>query len=276
MELRMETPPESTNPTGDPAHVAAMVAKAEAGTNVNGADPAGQELIAGKYTSEAELEKGILAALKKQHGDVNGLAAFYKTLESQLGKPEEVKPEVKPEENKPQKLEIKPQEQPQGIDIKALSDEFAKEGKLSDESYTALQAKGFTKETVDAFIAGQMALQEKTVQSLTADIGGMEGFNKLAQWASANLPAEEIQAFNKVMDSGDVAQSKLALAGLNFKYSQANGFAPNLVNGSAAPVGAGDVFSSLAQVKAAMGDPRYARDPAYQQAVIEKLGRSKL
>jgi hypothetical protein len=38
----------------------------------------------------------------------------------------------------------------------------------------------------------------------------------------------------------------------------------------------GDVFRSQAEVVAAMGDPRYDRDPAYRQDVFDKLDRSNV
>ena len=38
----------------------------------------------------------------------------------------------------------------------------------------------------------------------------------------------------------------------------------------------GDVFRSQPELVEAMSDPRYDRDPAYRQDVIEKLDRSDL
>ena len=37
-----------------------------------------------------------------------------------------------------------------------------------------------------------------------------------------------------------------------------------------------DVFESQAQVVEAMSDPKYDRDPAYRQAVMQKLERSNI
>ena len=42
------------------------------------------------------------------------------------------------------------------------------------------------------------------------------------------------------------------------------------------PKTSGDVFRSQPELVAAMNDPRYDRDPAYRQDVIEKLDRSDL
>jgi hypothetical protein len=37
-----------------------------------------------------------------------------------------------------------------------------------------------------------------------------------------------------------------------------------------------DTFANWAQVKQAMSDPRYEKDPAYRKGVEEKIGRSQL
>ena len=49
-----------------------------------------------------------------------------------------------------------------------------------------------------------------------------------------------------------------------------------MVTGKTAPNNSGDVFRSQQELVAAMNDPRYDRDPAYRQDVIEKLDRSNL
>ena len=48
-----------------------------------------------------------------------------------------------------------------------------------------------------------------------------------------------------------------------------------MLSGKAAQT-SGDVFRSQAEVVAAMGDPRYDRDPAYRNDIYEKLDRSDL
>ena len=41
-----------------------------------------------------------------------------------------------------------------------------------------------------------------------------------------------------------------------------------------APVQTKDAYKSQAELVAAMGDPRYDKDPAYRHGVLEKLERS--
>ena len=47
------------------------------------------------------------------------------------------------------------------------------------------------------------------------------------------------------------------------------------MQGKATPV-AEQGFESWAEVTAAMADPRYSKDPAYQEAVKQKLANSEL
>ena len=67
----------------------------------------------------------------------------------------------------------------------------------------------------------------------------------------------------------------LAVAGLKAQYDNANGVEGRMVTGKP-PTNSGDVFRSQQELVAAMNDPRYDRDPAYRQDIIEKLDRSNL
>ena len=63
------------------------------------------------------------------------------------------------------------------------------------------------------------------------------------------------------------------MSGLQSQFQNANGYEGRMLSGKA-PKTSGDVFRSQAEVVAAMSDPRYDKDPAYRQDLIEKLGRS--
>jgi len=85
----------------------------------------------------------------------------------------------------------------------------------------------------------------------------------------------EKTAYNTAVNSKDVETAKLAIAGLKAKFDGANGNEPNLVEGKATVSGQ-DGYKSWAEVTRAMGDERYANDPAYQAIVKEKLSKSEL
>ena len=89
------------------------------------------------------------------------------------------------------------------------------------------------------------------------------------------MEKSQVNAFDEVVNTGSIEAIKLAVAGLKAQYDNANGVEGRMVTGKA-PVNSGDIFRSQAELVAAMNDPRYDRDPAYRQDVVEKLDRSNL
>jgi hypothetical protein len=162
-----------------------------------------------------------------------------------------------------------------GLDFDALSEEFNSTGALSQESYASLEAKGFHRELVDAFIEGQKAIAVQFANEVTSTVGGAETYAEVTAWAAQNLTPAEIDAFNETVDSGNLAKAKLAVAALKAKYDAAVGSEPELLNG-ATNGDSGDVFRSTAELTAAMKDPRYKKDPAYRADVQAKLARSNI
>jgi hypothetical protein len=66
----------------------------------------------------------------------------------------------------------------------------------------------------------------------------------------------------------------LALAGLQARYTDANGYEGKMIQGKAAAPA--DTFKSQAEVVRAMSDPRYDKDPGYRDDIMQKLARSNL
>lgn len=181
-----------------------------------------------------------------------------------------------------------------GLKIDTFEQEFANGGKLTDESYAALEAKGFSREAVDGFIKGRVAHNEgvkadtETLDAATEIItqsqinqiydsaGGEDSYMQMMQWASQNLTQQQQDTFNGVMDSGDMGHIELAVAGMHAKYTASTGSEPNLVGGKGATDASGDVFKSTAEVVEAMKDPRYKSDPAYIASVEAKMARSNV
>lgn len=278
----MNTDPNAGPTPEQQAHDAAMAAKMEAGTGTK-PDEGQETLLAGKYKTEEDLQKGIIELLKKQHGN---LEDFYKGLESRIGeqKPDESKPEPteekKPDEKKSGnnqfKVEVKEAEtilEKAGLNLEDFNKEFAQNGELSEESYEKLTKAGFPKAMVDAYIEGQKAIAERVNQSIFSRVGGEDNYRKMLTWAKDNLSQEDIAAYNSVFDTNDIKAMELAVDGLYARFS--NHRPPNLVEGTT-KASAGDSFQSWSQVTAAMKDPRYGRDPVYTKDVETKLGRSKL
>lgn len=160
----------------------------------------------------------------------------------------------------------------QGAKLQGFSDEFFKTGKLSDNSYGELEQMGFPRALVDQFIAGQQAVIAREEQSVFESVGGQSAYEQMIQWAGSNLSAQEIEAYNKSIGSGDQAQMMFAVKGLQARYT-AQTREPSFISGGKASPG---VFRSVAEVVAAMSDPRYKTDAAYRSDVERKIAVSNV
>ena len=175
-------------------------------------------------------------------------------------------PEV--EANEP---EAQPTESPEER-LQKFSDEFFSSGKLSDDSYKQLETMGYPKAIVDQFIAGQQAVIAREEQAVFDSVGGRNGYEQMVQWAGNNLSQDEIEAYNKAVGSGDQAQMMFAVKGLQARYT-AQTREPNFISGAKA---APSTYRSVAEVVAAMSDPRYKTDAAYRSDVERKIAVSNV
>ena len=113
------------------------------------------------------------------------------------------------------------------------------------------------------------------VNQIKNSAGGEAAYSNIVNWAKSNVSQDQLDAFNNVVNSGNVPAIQLAVAGLKAEYDNANGVEGRMVTGKSAP-NTGDVFRSQQELVRAMSDPRYDSDPAYRQDVVEKLDRSNL
>ena len=116
-------------------------------------------------------------------------------------------------------------------------------------------------------------LTDAEMNTVYNSAGGEAEYNRLTNWASDNLAERKLDAFNSIVDKGDATAIQIAVAGLRAEYESQEGYEGRMLTGKAAR-SSGDVFRSQAELVAAMNDPRYDRDPAYQQDVYDKLERS--
>jgi hypothetical protein len=257
----------SYDPSSDP-EVIASIESDEAESLAIGEEMINQanQRLAGKYKNAQELEKAYIE-LEKKLGSKN----------EEVGEPEPQQEEDQSEEQK----DVSPQ-------IEAISraaDEYYEKGELSPETLAAFESMS-SKELVEAYFqyeqsAGERQSTPEPVQLSAADInriqnsvGGEAAYQQLVGWAAENFSQSEIQAFDNVVDSGNIDAINLALAGLKARYTDAVGYEGTMIQGkTAAPA---DTFKSQAEVVRAMNDPRYDRDPAYRNDIMEKLARSDL
>lgn len=263
----------SPNPAAPEGHDAAMIAKADNAAAAAAALASPKPPIDADKTTVAERPAHIPEKFwdaAKGEVRVEDLAKSYAELEALKGKP--AAPEAKTEEVDPAAAAAAATKA--GLDLSALETEYRTAGKLSDDNMAKLKAAGFSENDVADYIAGREARVAQFETSVMEAVpGGAEKYSEMMEWAKVNLTAPEIAAYNKAIDSGDVAQARLAAAGVGAKFTAAVGSEPNLVGGSA-KAGPGDVYESTAQVTADMKNPLYQTDPAYRAKVQAKLGRS--
>jgi hypothetical protein len=162
-----------------------------------------------------------------------------------------------------------------GIDFDTLQGEYNELGGLSEEAYGALAEKGFSKDLVDTWIKGQEAVNTEYQTAVFDVVGGEESYKEMISWAADSLSKQEIAAYDRAVDSGDIDMVKLAVSGLTQKYQSVEGSDPSLIGGQSTS-STGGTYESWAQVTSDMRDPRYESDPSYRQTVANKLARSNV
>ena len=241
------------------------------------------ETTTDKPVEEIKPTQSKPEGLPEKFNSVDELVKSYSELEKKLG--EQSQPTEK-SVDPVSKAELKGQPKSDldiatkavdsaGLNMDSLSEEYAKEGKLADASYTSLEKAGIPKDYVDRFIAGQQAIADQQSSSVKEMVGGTQAYDTMSEWAGQNLSETEKTAYNSAVNSKDLEAVKLAVVGLKARYSQATGNEPKLVEGKSSASGE-QGFPSWAQVTQAMSDPRYAKDPAYQAEVKNKLANSKI
>ena len=180
-----------------------------------------------------------------------------------------------------------------GLDGRSLNEQWHTTGALPEEAYAKLEGQGVSRAVVDQWLAGvsrteaaqgkeaelnereRQARDEAAAREVFSAVGGRDVYQRMAAWAHANLSPQEQDAYNDIMNSGNLSAINFAVAGLESRYRKALGADPRLVSGGA---GAEDlaVYRSSAEVTEAMRDPRYKTDPAYRRDVVARLLRSDI
>jgi hypothetical protein len=162
-----------------------------------------------------------------------------------------------------------------GLDWAALNTEYAKGGKLSEETYASLEKAGIPKAEVDTYIRGKQADADAYDAAVYGTAGGTEAYTALIEWAKTNLSEPEKVAFNEAVTSGNPAKASLAVEALTSRHAAKRGNPPNnLLSGKKSATGS-QPFKSQVEVTAAMRSPQYKNDPAYRAEVVERLRLSE-
>lgn len=164
-----------------------------------------------------------------------------------------------------------------GLNMEALSAEYATNGQLTEESIEALSKVGITEDMVNSYIKGQEAQANEVQKDLLEPIGGdLEAYQEMTQWAADNLSDQEISDFNTVLESGNTSAIKMAVQNLSTKYSSANGIEPGRQLSGKPNTSGASVYESTADLMKDMQNPEYAKNPSFRAKVEAKLGRSNI
>lgn len=255
------------DPAGDPEVVGAMEADQAESLAI------GEEMInqanarlAGKYKDAQELERAYIE-LEKKLGSRNQEQDSESESESQseeTSEPSDYSSQVEA--------------------ISKAAEEFNSKGELSAETLAEFE-KMSSKELIQAYFEYEQGLPaldapqaveltQQDINTIQNSVGGEAAYKQLVGWAADNFSQSEIEAFDNVVDSGNIAAINLALAGLKARYTDAVGYEGTMIQGKA--TSPADTFKSQAEVVRAMSDPKYDRDPAYRDEIMQKLSRSEL
>ena len=228
-----------------------------------------EQLLAGKYKNAEDLESAYLELQKKLGSNDDEEGEDYEGEEEGEGDYEEV-PDASP-----------------AISLieEASAEYYANDGELSPDTISKFSSMS-SQDLVNAYIEiqrnnpqaqqNQVAdISEASVNEIQNAAGGEQAYEQLTNWAAQNLPDQEIDAFDNLIDSGNVAAIKMGLTALQSKYNEANGYEGRMLQGKK-PSTSGQVFRSQAELIQAMSDPRYESDPAYRNDLLEKLDNSDL
>ena len=218
-----------------------------------------ESLLAGKYKNAEDLEKAYL--------ELQGKLGEKSDQVSEETKTEEEPTEEEPKENS----NILEEVWTKSLDNKLDKETYEKLEKMSpiDVAKLAMQqrqelSKNEPKEFTD-----------KDVEQIHGLVGGQENYNNMMSWAKQNVPNQEIDMFDAVMELGNTTAAYFAVQALALKYQDQSGRDGTFITGKA-PKSTADVFKSQAEMIKAMEDDRYNDDPAYRQAIMEKLERSNI
>ncbi len=167
--------------------------------------------------------------------------------------------------------------EPESSAVDAARTEYAENRTLSDETYARLEKEsGLTRQDVDIYIAGQEAIVTSLQNAAFGEFGGeQDNYVKATEWARENLSEDAIAALDVQLSSTNPAIVKEGAKALAAQYTANADISPDtVVNGDAETSTSGSFFKSSREMRQAMSDSRYEKDPAYRDEVARKIDRA--
>ena len=254
-----------------------------------------------KFADENKSDNGKILG---KFDSVEALAASYKELEGKLGDVAKTKEEPVAEdvaeyqEDGSVNYELAKQQygeklgelfEQSNIDPFAINKYYQENnGTISEEHYKELESTGLTRNVIDSYLAG-LKPKEGTEQvaadpsfpeyeDIVGIAGGEDKYMEMLKWMDGNISKEELQEFDKIVDAEkrNIPKVTLAVQEMFTRYKNAMGVEPRLISGRTSSSPNTRVFRSNAEVVAAMRDPRYKTDIAFQHEVQRRLAESNV
>tara|TARA_A200000113_G_scaffold226000_1_gene249315 strand:- start:7274 stop:8041 length:768 start_codon:yes stop_codon:yes gene_type:complete len=199
--------------------------------------------------------------------------AYAKSLESKSETSEKVEGENQPETIQETADEL-------GLDLEETVSRYIENDGFTDEDYAKFEAVGLTRDKVEMMVEGYKSTIKNAESEILETVGGEERFQKVTEWAKANLSSQELKAFNEavsvdITDPSNKQGVLMAVSYLNSKYESAVGKDGNLLQGKNSTPSV-QAYEDWSQVAAAVNDPRYKTSPAFRKEHDRKLMNSKL
>jgi hypothetical protein len=204
-----------------------------------------QNLLAGKYKSAEELERGYLE-LQKRMGEGQPNQQESSDVSDQLAKAYESYSSEK-------KFDASAFENVSKEDLIKAFFENSEEVPQAEES----EGPDLTQDQVDGMMNS---------------VGGKEQYQQIMNWAVQNLPKADIEAFDAIIESANPSSIAMAVESMAKRYTDSNGQEGQTIQGRSAKMT--DSYRSQAEMIRDMNDPRYDTDPAYRNDVMTKLANS--
>ncbi len=214
---------------------------------------------------------------------VEEYVTYNEGLEAKLAKPDDAAEE-------PQGAQATPEERAAaeeatkkaGLDLGTVSQEWAANGGLTEDTYTKLDAAGYPREMVDIYIEGLTNRTNATANQAYELVGGQESYGEMIDWAIENLSAEDQAAFDDAVNSNNPRKALLAIKGLKSDWEAA--LMAEMEDGSQEPESpvspkgatATNAYASLDDYMEDLNDPRYDTNETFRASVMAKLSRSKI
>ena len=242
--------------------------------------------FAGSYD---ELKKAYVELEKKLGSRFTGQTEQPEPAAESTPEVEETKVEVNKPKAEPKNVaehdaaHLEHLKEQYGVAFAEYFEHYMANGTLTEKQFSELEKKGFSRNVVEHLIdvenkatAAMLAQQQAEEVELKNVVGGDNQYVAMVEWAQKNLKADEIEAFDSLMESGTRAQKQFAIEALKSRWQQtAPSTAPKKVVGGTKPVGIRP-YRSQQEFITDLRDPRYDKDAAYRADVERRLSVSKI